>query len=99
MPPGCLYCRLEEKLQQGTPDIMIFGPTDYLLIEAKILRKKALTDIVTDLKWQPGQLAFMADALKYKLPYALLVGKEKNFAFFIGDYHVARRGILYAISR
>ncbi len=84
---GWEYCRIENKLQNGTPDIFLFRAHDYWLIEAKMLRKTLLRSIEDDLKWQPGQLTFMLRALRSKANYMLIVGhRPDTITYCIGDY-------------
>lgn len=76
--------RIDTVNQIGFPDILILKKEQYCLMEAKILKKKALNSIEDDLTYQFGQLAFMKRSLTLGLSYMLVVGKG-NLISFIGD--------------
>lgn len=83
-----LYYRLENKFQQGIPDIILFRKNEYWFIEAKLLKRKQLLKPEDNLTWQFGQLAFMVNCLKTQSKYMLAVGSTSGLiAFYVGVYN------------
>lgn len=82
-PRGWRYYRVENKLQNGFPDITVFKGQQYWFIEAKKLRRKTFQSPVDDLKWQPGQLDFLLRALASKSNYMLAVGVSPNYIAYL----------------
>lgn len=78
------FQRIDTTNQIGFPDIILLKKDNYVLMEAKILKKKSLNSIEDDLVYQFGQLAFMQRSLTLGLSYILVVGKGKYISF-IGD--------------
>ncbi len=78
------YHRIDTTDQIGFPDVLLLKDYRALLIEGKLLKKKALKCIQDDIKFQPGQLPYMKRSLTLGLPYLLAVGKG-NLIAFIGD--------------
>lgn len=77
------FQRIDTTNQIGFPDILLLKKDKYVLMEAKILKKKTLNSIEDDLTYQFGQLAFMKRSLTLGLSYILVVGKG-NLISFIG---------------
>ncbi len=71
---GFEYLRIENKLQNGTPDILLYNSEAYLFIEAKYYKGRKLHSIADDLKYQPGQLAMLLQSVTKGYRHALLVG-------------------------
>lgn len=85
---GWEYFRVENKLQNGFPDMLVFKSKQYWLIEAKMLHKRTIHRLEDDLEWQPGQLAFMVRALRSGAHYMLAVGDKTNcITYCIGKNH------------
>lgn len=85
---GWEYYRVENKLQNGFPDIVLFRAHQHWFIEAKMLKKRHLSAIEDDLVWQTGQLDFMLRALRSKANYMLIVGHRLNIvAFYTGEHN------------
>ena len=78
--------RIDTTNQIGFPDILLLRGGSYILIEAKILKKKQLNSIENDLVFQPGQLPFMKRSLTLRLDYILAVAKDNQIAFIKGAY-------------
>lgn len=78
------YVKVDTVNQIGFPDILLLRQADYWQIEAKILRKKALTSIEDDLRWKFGQIGYMKNALTRNLNYILIVAKNSHIAFIKG---------------
>jgi hypothetical protein len=78
------FQRIDTTNQIGFPDILLLKKGDYVLMEAKILKKKQLNSIEDDLKFEFGQIAFMKRSLTLGLSYILVVAKG-NLISFIGD--------------
>ena len=78
------YLKVDTLNQIGFPDVLLLNGYQYLLIEAKLLKKKQLNSIEDDLKFEFGQLPFMKNALRLGLAYMLVVAKNNKIAF-IGD--------------
>lgn len=77
---GYKYYRIDTVDQIGFPDILALKKKEYILIEAKILKKKHLKSITDDLEWQFGQVAFAVRAFSMNLNYLIAVGKENNLS-------------------
>lgn len=93
------YYRVENKLQNGFPDITLISRYGAIwMIEAKYCRKSKLTDIKKDLTWQPGQLAFMHTCLKREALYALVVYHAEKIYYFTGEY-IETQDIPYTTGR
>ena len=82
-----LFCRLENKMQAGIPDINISAKSFYWWIEAKFKAGK-LQRAESDFKWQPGQVHFLHECYKLQIPYCLLVGQKNNLVFFSFEYQM-----------
>lgn len=77
--------RVENKLQNGIPDIVMFRGPDYLLLEVKVCRKIRLTSPLHDVHWQVGQTEFAYKCWKADVKYALLVIHQHDFIYCIKD--------------
>ena len=73
--------RMETPDQDGFPDVLLMKGKEYILIEAKVLKKKKLVSVADDIKYEFGQLAFMARSFTKGRPYLLAVGKGTQVAF------------------
>lgn len=72
---GYTFHRIDTVNQIGFPDCLCIRESDYFLIEVKLLKTNKLTDLLTNLKWQPGQIPFMLNALRNNQKYLLVVAK------------------------
>lgn len=77
--------RVENKLQNGIPDIVMFKGPDYLLLEVKVCRKIRLTSPLHDVHWQVGQTEFAYKCWKSDVKYALLVIQQHDFIYCVKD--------------
>lgn len=66
-----LYYKLENKYQQGIPDIMLLSDI-IILLECKLCRKRVFASI-QDVHWQPGQLHFAYVALMRRAPVLYVI--------------------------
>lgn len=78
------YLRVDTQNQIGFPDVLLLKEATYWQIEAKLLKKKQLKDIASDLRWEYGQLAYFKRALTLNLNYMLAVAKKDRIIFFKG---------------
>lgn len=92
---GWVVKRVETKLQQGFPDMLLLRGDEYWLIECKKLKKNALQSVPDDLHWQFGQLAFLKRAYDKRLNYMLSVVRDREIAHLIGAYHGERNSSGY----
>lgn len=83
--------RIEDKLARGTPDMILLRQKEYCFVEAKFLKKGLLTDPLTQLEWQPGQLAFLKRAIRSGFRYMLVIGTNDGLWYLAGE----NDGILY----
>lgn len=83
-PKGWNYYRVENTLQNGFPDIVAYKGSRVIFIEAKVCRQAKFTDVLLNFTWQPGQVAFMLEALEQKAPYYLMVLHKENLYLFKG---------------
>lgn len=82
---GWMYYRIENKLQNGFPDVLIFKGERVVLIEAKVCRKALFKSVLDDVTWQVGQVAFMLHALEHKAQYRLILRHKMNLYVFKGS--------------
>lgn len=82
---GWLYYRIENKLQNGFPDVMVYKGKQVTLIEAKVCRKSTFNNVLDDVTWQLGQVAFMSHALEQGMSYRLIVRHKMNLYVFKGN--------------
>jgi hypothetical protein len=75
---GWLYHRIETVDQRGQPDILVTNGSEYWFIEVKVLHKSKLVDLQEDLKWQFGQLGFMARCFQNRTHYILAVIADRS---------------------
>ncbi len=81
---GWKFIRVDTQGQQGFPDCLCLKGSQYMLIEVKMLKTKKLNNILDNMKWQPGQVPFMLQALTKKQSYLLVVAKG-NSLLIIGS--------------
>lgn len=78
------YVRIENKFQNGFPDMLLLKGPLYCFIEAKVCRKAVLKDIKEDLEWQIGQLGFFYECVKMHLSYVLMVRHKTTLYYITG---------------
>jgi len=86
---GWKFIRVDTQGQQGFPDCLCLRGSKYVLIEAKMLKTKKLTNVLDNMVFQPGQIPFMLQALIKKQSYLLIVAKD-NKLLIIGDNYYVR---------
>ena len=97
---GWKYIKVDTVNQIGFPDNLLMKDSRYILIESKMLKKKELNVLEDDLKWQPGQLPFMKQALMLGLSYKLVVAKGNTLAYIMDKKqwgsdieHISKEGL------
>ncbi len=81
---GYKFIRVDTTNQIGFPDCVCLKGSEYVLVEAKMLKTTTLTRLTTNVEWQAGQIPFMLKALLTKMNYLLIIAKD-NRLFVIGD--------------
>ena len=87
---GWKFIRVDTQGQQGFPDCLCLKGSEYILIEAKMLKTKKLVNVLDNMTWQPGQIPFLLQALIKKQSYLLIVAKD-NKLLIIGDNYYVRK--------
>lgn len=87
---GWMYYRIENRLEGGIPDILLFKDGMTLFMEVKYLHKEAQKDtgnvnIVKSFTWQRGQLAFLLKAAAHNIPYILCIYYNTYLHFYIAS--------------
>ena len=91
---GWKFIRVDTTNQIGFPDCLCLKGSEYVLIEAKMLKTKKLTSVLDNMTWQPGQIPFMLQALIKKQCYLLIVAKGSKL-LILGDESYVRTMLSY----
>lgn len=86
---GWRYIRIENKLQNGFPDIVLMKAFDYCLVEAKVCRKAKFNSIIDDVKWQVGQIDFFYRSIKAGCKQLVAVYHKDIVHYITGGNYVA----------
>lgn len=78
--------RIDTVAQMGFPDMLLTKGLEYLQIEAKLQKTQSLTNLSTNLRWEPGQLAYAKLSIRNKEPYVLLIGTGTTLKLVYGEY-------------
>lgn len=84
---GWTYYKMDVKHSVGFPDILVIRGSEYVLMECKLLRKKALVSVKDDLKWEFGQIPTALKLVRSSCEYVMVVGREHTIAFLKGAHH------------
>ena len=84
------FIRVDTNNQIGFPDCLCLKGSEYILIEAKMLKTKKLTSVLDNVTFQPGQIPFLLQAVLKKQCYLLIVARD-NKLLILGDKHYVRK--------